>query len=45
MIKPICYKCKKELNKFGALLYIPTKKKDLFKKIHICIECYKKWLN
>ena len=40
-IKPICYICKKELVKFGAILLSPPKK-DIVRKFHICVECYEK---
>ena len=40
-IKPICYKCKKELKKFGALLFGPPDKKGKVQKFHICADCYK----
>lgn len=40
-IKPICDKCKKELNDFGAILFSPPKAKDV-KKFHICKDCYNK---
>ena len=40
-IKPICNKCKKELKKFGAILFGPPDKKGKVKKLHICESCYK----
>ena len=40
-IKPICNKCKKELKKFGAILFSPPDKKGKVKKFHICENCYK----
>jgi len=38
-IKPICDKCKKELNDFGAILLSPPNGKNV-KKFHVCKECY-----
>jgi len=40
-IKPICDKCKKELNEFGAILLGPPNEKNEVKKIHLCKTCYK----
>lgn len=40
-IKPVCDRCKKELNDFGAILFSPPKGKNV-KKFHICGECYEK---
>ena len=39
-IKPVCDKCKKELNDFGAILFSPPNKENLAKKFHICKDCY-----
>ena len=39
-IKPKCDKCRKELNEFGGILLSPPKK-NIVKKFHLCIECYK----
>ncbi|MFC1696903.1 hypothetical protein ACFL1H_01095 [Nanoarchaeota archaeon] len=39
MIKPICDKCKKELDDFGAILLSPPVENNV-KKFHICKECY-----
>lgn len=41
VINPICDKCKKELNDFGAILLSPPQGHDI-KKFHICKECYEK---
>lgn len=41
-IKPICDKCKKELQEFGAILFSPPDKRSKVKKHHICKKCYKK---
>ena len=41
-IKPVCDKCKKELNDFGAILFSPPDSESRVKKFHICKECYKK---
>jgi len=38
-IKPVCDRCKKELNDFGAILFSPPRGKDV-KKFHICKDCY-----
>ena len=40
-INPICDKCKKELDDFGAILFGPPEGQDV-KKFHICKECYEK---
>jgi len=40
-IKPICNKCKKELKKFGAILFSPPDRNGKVQKIHICENCYK----
>ncbi|VVB80363.1 Uncharacterised protein [uncultured archaeon] len=42
MIKPICDKCKRELNDFGALLFSPPNEKNEVRKFHICKKCYEK---
>jgi hypothetical protein len=39
-IKPICDKCKKELQEFGAILFSPPDKESNVKKFHVCKECY-----
>jgi len=39
-IKPICNKCRKELDEFGALLFSPPKDNNV-KKFHLCKNCYK----
>lgn len=41
-IKPICDKCKKELQEFGAILLSPPDKDNKVKKFHICKNCYEK---
>lgn len=38
-IKPICDKCKKELDDFGALLFSPPENNNVH-KFHICKTCY-----
>ena len=38
-IKPICDKCKKELDDFGAILFSPPEGHNV-KKFHICKTCY-----
>lgn len=40
MIKPVCDKCKKELDEFGAILFSPPDEKSFVKKWHLCKECY-----
>lgn len=40
-IKPKCESCKKELNRFGAILLSSPNKKNFVKKIHLCVNCYK----
>jgi hypothetical protein len=40
MIKPICDKCKNELNELGAILFSPPDAAGLVKKIHLCVKCY-----
>jgi hypothetical protein len=45
-IKPVCDKCKKELNEFGAILLSPPDQNSNVKKIHLCKPCYEaiiKW--
>ena len=41
-IKPICDKCKKELEEFGAILLSPPNTENNIKKYHLCKECYQK---
>jgi len=41
-IKPICIKCNKELEDFGAILLSPPNPEGLVVKEHICKKCYKK---
>jgi uncharacterized protein with PIN domain len=41
-IKPICDKCNKELEDFGALLFSPPNEEGNVKKFHVCKECYNK---
>jgi hypothetical protein len=40
MIKPICYRCKKELDDYGAILLSPPDGGGRVYKGHICKECY-----
>jgi hypothetical protein len=40
MIKPICSKCNKELQNFGAILLSPPDNNNFIIKKHICRECY-----
>lgn len=39
-IKPVCDKCKKELDDFGALLFSPPNEESLVKKFHLCKACF-----
>jgi hypothetical protein len=39
-IKPVCDKCKKELNDFGAILLSPPDSFNKVEKFHICKGCY-----
>lgn len=39
-IKPICDKCKKELEEFGGILFSPPDENNKAKKWHICKKCY-----
>lgn len=39
-IKPICDKCKKELQDFGAILLSPPDSESKVKKYHFCKDCY-----
>ncbi len=39
-IKPICDKCEKELEEFGAILLSPPDECNKVEKFHLCIECY-----
>jgi hypothetical protein len=41
-ISPACDKCKKELTKFGAILFGPPDDNGKTKKWHICKSCYEK---
>jgi hypothetical protein len=40
-IKPVCDKCGRELDEFGAILMGPPDKKGRVKKFHICTRCYR----
>jgi hypothetical protein len=41
-IKPICDKCGKELNDFGAILLSPPNEEGKVLKLHLCKDCYEK---
>jgi len=41
-IKPVCDKCKKELEVFGGILFSPPDEKGYVRKWHICKPCYEK---
>jgi uncharacterized protein with PIN domain len=43
-IKPVCDKCKRELEEFGAVLFSPPNKEKMVKKFHICKKCYEEML-
>lgn len=44
-IKPVCDKCNKELDDFGAILLSPPDPENKVKKLHICKNCYKEIIN
>jgi hypothetical protein len=44
-IKPICDKCKKELDDFGAILFSPPDKDNKVEKFHLCKACYEEIVN
>jgi len=37
-----CDKCKRDLDKPGALLFSPPRNEKEVDKFHICVECYDK---
>ena len=39
-ITPTCEICKKELERFGAIVLSPPGKDGSIKKIHVCAFCY-----
>jgi hypothetical protein len=39
-IRPVCDKCGKELDEFGALIMSPPDRKGGIRKFHICVKCY-----
>jgi hypothetical protein len=41
-IKPVCDKCKKELETFGGILFSPPDSNSMVRKWHICKPCYEK---
>lgn len=41
-IKPICDKCKTELEAFGGLLFSFPDETGKVKKFHLCKSCYEK---
>ena len=43
-IKPVCDKCKEELNDFGGILFSPPEGHDV-KKYHLCKSCFAKVLD
>ena len=48
MIRPLCFKCTKEINDFGGILFSPPSSGTTFRynnsnivdKFHLCIDCY-----
>jgi len=47
MIKVLCYKCQKELDEQGALVFSPRYHDGVVAKLRLCIECWlllEKWL-
>lgn len=44
MIKPVCDRCKNELDDFGALIFSPPHKdvvgREYVSKFHICKKCF-----
>lgn len=45
VIDPICDKCGKQLNEFGAVLLSPPDKENNVKKFNICKDCYGNYAN
>ena len=51
MVKPICAKCRKEINEFGGLIFSPPNVKSIendcaiVQKIHICTHCFTKLMD
>jgi len=43
-IKPICDRCKRELEDFGGILFSPPNPDKTTKKLHICKKCYEEIL-
>ena len=39
-IKPVCDKCKKELDRFGGILFSPPNDEGMVRKFHLCKKCY-----
>jgi hypothetical protein len=44
-IKPICDRCKKELEEYGAILFSPPDKDNNVRKLHLCRSCYKEMID
>ena len=40
MIQVHCFRCDKELQDLGGLLFSPPLGLDQVKKLHVCIDCY-----
>ena len=39
-IKPVCDRCGRELDEFGALLLSPPTSGNMVRKYHLCKSCY-----
>lgn len=39
-IRPMCDRCGKELQEFGAILLSPPNEQSDVRKLHICVDCY-----
>ena len=44
-IKPVCEKCKNELEDFGGILLSPPDENEKVKKSHLCKKCYEEVIN
>ena len=41
-IKPLCDMCENELTEYGAIVLSPPNEKNMVRKFHLCVECYRK---
>ncbi len=39
-IKPVCAKCREELDAYGAIILGPPSRNGTVKKLHLCRKCY-----